>query len=196
MPYPKTPCPFTPARLSELYWREAKSRSAIGRLVGVSSAIVRGWLTDAKITLRSRSEVIKAEYVTHGSAKRKAVSATALRINAELAATRSADHLHNKATARKISRVRLAQAEARRKELYTVVSCDYCGSAVRRLKSRVKERNFCDRKHMMLYRHSHKRIEQGRRLCSEPGCGKPHCAKGFCKMHYYQAARAEQAHGK
>jgi len=134
--------------------------TSIGTKSGVSTAVVKRWLTEAGITLRTRSEVIKAEYVTHGANKRLAVSQATSETNHELAPTRSAAHLHKKSVARKISASRLKQAAVKREAIMQTVYCEWCQEELRRLPCKVKERNFCNRNHMMKHRHSQKRLLQ------------------------------------
>lgn len=158
MPNNKIPCPYSNERLHEMYWHQAKSLSVIGRLAAVSYPTVQRWILEAGITLRTRSEVIQAEYVTYGDKKREVVSKTALIVNQQLAHTRSADHLHNETTRKKISATRLIQGKKHRESILITVNCEYCGTELHRLPCKVKIRNYCNRNHMMLYRHAQNRI--------------------------------------
>lgn len=68
------PCPFTPARLQELYWREGKSLDAIARMAAqidgapVSQNVAARWLKEAGITTRTRAEARAVKGTRHKTA--------------------------------------------------------------------------------------------------------------------------------
>jgi len=56
MPAKRIPCPYTPARLHEMYWREGMSIMEIAHSCGHSDTLILRWLKDASITIKTLRE--------------------------------------------------------------------------------------------------------------------------------------------
>lgn len=71
----KIECPFSAARLQELYWRDGKSKTEIATIAGVHLVVVNRWLKEFGIAMRSNGDAQKIAYlrgrkpISHGGSK-------------------------------------------------------------------------------------------------------------------------------
>lgn len=163
-------CPFTAARLRELYWREGKSVKEIAALAAPflpasygktpEQATVTRWLKAAGVTLRTaaESQAVRARLHPETFVPCIAAAQAALDLTPEKRITRP------NGLAKKDWRkgVKLAAELKKARRVYETRPCAYCGENVTKMRCLFKhppERTFCTKSHASRY-HVEKRKEK------------------------------------